>query len=243
MSTLSQRMDFRLRLYGAESRTAGRAFWARPDLAPRYPHYLMHVHDSIRASASLLDDAAALCEARAGEDPVCAILGPYYRGHAEEERGHDLWVLEDLEVLGTTREEVLSRVPSAWAATLVGAFHYWIRNAHPISLMGYLIALEWSIPSPRYIEEISAGAGLPLEAFSCAMHHARLDHGHRAAMEAVLDALPIRPFQETLVGLGLMHSCRSMASLFTTLAEAPLSNPRAPMLLGAPSSTLLQEAP
>ena len=32
---------------------------------------------------------------RAGDDPVCATLVPYFDEHIEEERHHDLWLLED----------------------------------------------------------------------------------------------------------------------------------------------------
>ena len=142
--------------------------------------------------------------------------------------------------LAITASQISGEQPD-WHLHLVGAFHYWILNAHPVALMGYLVALEWSVPSPAFIEGICARAGLPLESFMCSLHHARLDPDHRADMEALLDGLPIQPFHETLLGLGLLHSFQSMASLFRDLAEGPLSP--ASEFPGAPFTTHLQEAP
>lgn len=242
MNTLSHRMDFRLRIYGVQTRALGRAFWAREDMADRYPNYLFHLHDSIRASADLLETAADLCDATP-QDPVCARLGPYFRLHAAEEHGHDQWVLQDLEALGVPREQTLARIPSAWAASLVGAYHYWVRYAHPVALMGYLIGLEWTSPRLAFIEGIGARGGVPMEAFTCALNHARLDPGHRAEMEQVLDDLSLDPGQEALLGLSLLHACQSLAALFQRLVSEPPFPPRSPARAGDSFSTSLMEAP
>ncbi|HEY3635247.1 MAG TPA: iron-containing redox enzyme family protein, partial [Caldimonas sp.] len=62
--------------------------------------------------------------------------------HMKEEKGHDEWVVNDLEVVGVTRQEVLRYVPSNAMLALNG-YNYWSadrRNA--CSVLGMIYALE-----------------------------------------------------------------------------------------------------
>src|SRR3954469_11408724 len=77
--------------------------WEWPDQARSYPRFLIQLHQIIRASVPLMEVARSCAADRAGADPVCASLSPYLAEHIEEERDHDLWLLDDLEVCGVPR--------------------------------------------------------------------------------------------------------------------------------------------
>src|SRR5207244_9453749 len=91
---------------------ASRRFLTHPRIAAVYPEYLIAVHCAVRASVPVMEAARDRAEAMAETDPVAAGLTGYLERHIEEERGHDLWLLEDLECLGVRRGTGLARVPS-----------------------------------------------------------------------------------------------------------------------------------
>ncbi len=212
MNRLSERMDQRLALYKAAPMAVSRRLWEESDLTRTYPALLKLQLDTIRASSDLMDLAAQALEANPA-DPLSSELAAYYRHHAEEERGHVAWVVEDLARVGVPSEALAGRLPSPLAAALVGAQYYWIRQAHPCALLGYLISLEWATPDPAVFEAASLRSGWPPEAFTCFRRHAQLDPGHRADMEVLLDRLPFTEAQEALMGLSLLHSCTAVAAL------------------------------
>ncbi|MFE3630526.1 hypothetical protein [Streptomyces goshikiensis] len=75
--------------------TAATAALWRPDgLRQRYLRYLAAMHPLVRASVPLLERAAERCAEL--DDPGARHLAAYYTRHAEEERDHDTWLLEDL---------------------------------------------------------------------------------------------------------------------------------------------------
>lgn len=211
--TLSERMAQRLDLFKAAPMAVARRLWEGSDLRRTYPALLLLQLDTIRASADLMREAAAQLDLRP-EDPLAAELAAYYRHHAEEEAGHVAWVEADLGVLGAGPEALASRPPSPHAASLVGAQYYWMRHAHPVALLGYLITLEWATPDPAAFDRAAGRSGLPPEAFTCFRRHAQLDPGHRAEMAALLDRLPFTEAQEALMGLSLIHSCQGVATLY-----------------------------
>ncbi|HJW33654.1 MAG TPA: iron-containing redox enzyme family protein [Holophagaceae bacterium] len=210
---LSVRMQGRLDLYRAEPAVASRRFWEEPGLTRRYPGLLLLQLDVIRASADLMEEAARLLETGSREAWARG-LAAYFRHHAEEERGHVAWVREDLGVLGIPAETLASRVPSPHAAALTGAQYYWMRHAHPVALLGHLVALEWVSPDPTFFDAAADRSGLPREAFSTFRRHAQLDPGHRRELAEMLDGLALTDAQEALLGVSLLHACQGVAGLY-----------------------------
>src|SRR6185437_12764229 len=73
------------------------ALWDHPRLPELYPEFLFRNHAVIRASVSLMQEAAEACEARMKSDPLSGAMFEYLNHHIPEEMHHDEWVLEDLE--------------------------------------------------------------------------------------------------------------------------------------------------
>ena len=186
----SRRLRRTIALVSGSLRSRIESFWAHPRLAELYPEFLFGAYGVICASTPILDAAAEAAELRSGADALARVLAPYLREHAEEEDGHDAWLLEDLERCGVARERVLERIPYPSAAAMAGTQYFWVRHVHPVAVLGYLAVLE-NPASPEFLERVAERAGIPPDAMSTHMRHARLDVTHVAEFDAMLDGLPL----------------------------------------------------
>ncbi|MYU21047.1 iron-containing redox enzyme family protein [Streptomyces sp. SID8352] len=208
---------------------AAAALLWRPDgLRPRYLAYLGAMHALVRASVPLMERAVARCEAAPPGDPVARPLARYLRRHIEEERGHDDWLLADLALAGGDAAAVRAALPPTAVAVLTGAPYYWVEHHHPAVLLGYMAALEGNAPAGWLAEHLAAGTGLPDAAFRTLRAHAALDSAHVAALDRVLDRLPLTGPQRTAVSVGALHTVSGLARLLSELAARPARTAAAP---------------
>ena len=142
-------------------------FWTRPDLREIFPEYLFLVHCIIRASVPLMEAAVAAAQSKGAGDAVASQLADYFSHHITEETDHDEWLLDDMEVLGFRREEILNRVPPPEVAELVGAQYYWLYHAHPVALLGYVAVLEGDPPLEQELESAALRTPKPSPYPSC----------------------------------------------------------------------------
>ncbi|WP_406099326.1 iron-containing redox enzyme family protein [Streptomyces sp. NBC_01013] len=214
-------LRFELSLVQPVLRAAAARMW-RSDagLPGRYRHYLRAMHQVIRASVPLMERAAARCEALP-RDPVAPPLARYLRAHAEQERGHDDWLLTDAAATGAAPGELAGAAPPAHVAALVGAQYYWIEHSHPVVLLGYIAVLEGNAPAPGLAGRLASETGLPQAAFETLRLHADLDDGHSADLDRLIDRLPLDPAQRSLVAVSALHTIAALAELFDRIATAP----------------------
>ncbi|MFE1795556.1 iron-containing redox enzyme family protein [Streptomyces sp. NPDC059517] len=215
----------RLALTEPMVRAATDALWRPTGLGPRYATYLAVMHGVIRASVPLMERAATLCAALRPHDPVAAPLERYLRVHAEEERGHDDWLLTDLAALGDialgdTAAAVAVEQPPPSTARFVGAQYYWIEHHHPVALLGYIAVLESNAPTPRLADHI-ASSGVPEASLHTVRAHAELDDGHTADLFELLDDLPLTPVLRRAVTTSALHTVDGLIGLFTRIAGEP----------------------
>lgn len=140
----------------------------------------------------------ALAQANERGDP--AGLAGYLELHVDEEIGHDETLLDDLELLGRGREQVLGRMPSPAVASLVGAQYYWVLHHHPVAFLGYIGVMEGYPPTEELVELLVERTGYPREAFRTFSEHGELDPGHRDHLDRTLDALPLTDRHEEVIG-------------------------------------------
>lgn len=219
--TQSEQLRFKMRLAEPRLQAVAQRFWNHERLAEMFPEFLFLVHSMIRSSVPILETAAREAEALAPEDPAAAQLAPYYRRHADEERHHDEWVLEDLQALGVSPEEVWKRLPSNWVASLIGTHYYWIHHVHPVALMGYLAVLEGNPPKEEELVGYQERTGLPKQAFRTLIKHAHLDPHHRDDLNAEIDRLPLTPQLSTLLTLSCFHTIELVARAFEEILSRP----------------------
>lgn len=213
--TNSRTLEAKIRLVRPCLESVAARIWSHPRVAELFPEYLIALHGVVRASVPLMEAARDRSRELAGRDAVAAGMVGYLERHIAEERGHDLWLLEDLEALGVPRPAVAAGLPADSTARAVGAQYYWIHHVHPVALLGYISVLEGAPPGVEFLDGIVAATGLPRAAFRTLYKHARLDLVHRDDLSALLDALPLEPRHESLIGISVFNT---VAELTQTLA-------------------------
>ena len=190
-----------------------------PRIAELWPVYLIRTHLIIRATVPLMESAAGRARELAEADPVAAGVASYLEVHGEEERDHDEWLLDDLELIGVDRTTVLARLPSPMIAALVGSQYYWALHCHPVAVLGYISLMEGFPPPADLIEDLIARTGYPREAFRTYAEHGELDPHHREELDEAIDSLPLTREQEILLGLSAMSSIGFLARSIEEVLE------------------------
>lgn len=202
----------------ADSSAVAAHFVEKSPLRRSYPEYLFMTHCLARASVPLLRAAAARARAISRKEPLAA-LRRYLEHHVDEERRHADWILEDLEVLGHKRAQVLARVPPPCVAAGVGAQYYWIEHYHPISLAGYMAVLEGCMAPPEVIERLIERSGLPRRAFRTLLVHSKVDREHSDDLDSILDRLVLTPEQFALVRLSAVETLGMLNRIFLEVVD------------------------
>jgi hypothetical protein len=214
----SQRLRSKLEMaYPAVAQTSA-GIWGDERVRELYPAYLTIWHGIVRSAVPLIEAAAdrARVLAVAG-DEVAAALVPYFEHHGPEEAGHDVWLLEDLEALGGDPEAALNRIPSPRVATLVGAQYYWLRHAHPVSLLGHMGVVEGYSPPDGFADRLMTLTGYPRDAFRAIRRHERLDIKHKRELYELIDELPLTPEHERLMGIAGLHTMQAAVEVFAEI--------------------------
>jgi len=215
----SRRLRRKIELVLPDLIGASRRLILDPRIAELYPEYLFTVHCIIRASVPLMETARKRADELAAEDAVSAALAPYFEEHIPEERDHDEWLLDDLEVLGKDRSSILARPPSPTVAGAVGAQYYWILHYHPVALLGYIAVLEGYPPTIELMNDLVDRTGYSRAAFRTLIAHAELDPGHRQELDTLLDGLPLTHEQSTVMGLSAIASVQILALAIDELRD------------------------
>ena len=153
-----------------------------------------------------MEEALRSARAKPRSDLVAVRLADYLSRHIPEERHHDDWLLEDIEVLGWERGQVLARIPACPVAALVGSQYYWIHHVNPVALLGYIAVMEGDPPSPQLLAELVQRTGLPPGAFRTFFKHADLDAQHCTELDETLDEMPLNPRHTTLLGISAFQT-------------------------------------
>jgi hypothetical protein len=202
-------------------RSAGRRLVEHARIRELYPEYLVASHGIIRASVPLMHTALERARAAGADDPAAVGLAAYLERHADEELGHDEWLLEDLEALGVSRREVLARPPSGAVAALVGAQYYWILHYHPVAVLGYIGLLEGYPPTIADVDRLMSATGYGADGFRTLIRHAELDPLHRDEFDEALDGLTLTEEQSSVIALSALHSVDAFTRVLHDLLEEP----------------------
>ena len=218
MATASQRLRSTISLVRGTLTSRVRQVWSHPRFAELYPEFLFAAYGVTSSSAPSMRAAAERCGALGADDPLAGWLREYYLEHAEEEHGHDEWILKDLESLGVARERVFGRLPYAGVTALVGAQYYWMTHVHPVAYLGYIAVLEQPTDL-AFLHEVSARTGIALSSMSGHVLHATLDPGHVAEFDATLDRLPLTDRHRELITISAITTVAHLENVFADLLE------------------------
>lgn len=221
----SRRLREKIELLAPSMHRAIDGFWTHPRLQEIFSEFLFSTYCVGRTTVPLLELALTAANVRREADTVAASVADYCERHIPEERHHDEGVLDDLDVLGVSRESVLKRIPSPAMAALVGAQYYWILNVHPVALLGYLEVLEGEPPVSENLEEVIQRTGLPRKAFRTYFQHADVDRKHRDDLHEVLDRMPLSREHESILAISAFQTVGLVRQIFEELvARLPLES-------------------
>lgn len=203
MPTASARLGRKLDLLVPAFATPGRLLFEHPDAREVCPRYLAETSYLTLAMVPLMEVALERARALAPDDPVAAGLAEYLERHIPEELhggAPGRAALDDLEALGIDTVALREAPPPPKTAAFMGTLCFWIWHRHPVAILGFL-SLEALHPHAPTVERLIETTGLPRAGFRQLLLHAKLDAHHAKELHRVLDALPLEPAHEQLIGL------------------------------------------
>lgn len=200
----SELLRFKIQLASAELAKNLDKLWDSPDVTRLFPEFLILMHQVIRASVPLMENARA--KTMNSSDALSNNLTLYFDEHVREEEDHDEWTLQDLETAGFDRAKITSRMPSHNVAALVGSQYYWINHYHPVTLLGYIAVLEGSANGSTHIHELMERVELPSSIFRTYLMHSEVDVDHKDELYHAIDDLPLEESHISAIGMNGIYT-------------------------------------
>lgn len=188
-------------------------FLGHPALLRVFPEYLIGLYHGMRTAGALMEAARLRSITLAPSCPVADRLVGYWTQHIEEEAGHDLWLLDDLLVVGIDRERVLSDPPPPEIAELLGTVHFWILHTHPVAALAYFYVIERTPPTEQFLDWMVRSVGVPRDALRTFYRHSIIDIAHGRELEELVDSLPLTDAHERLLALSATTVVRHLARI------------------------------
>ena len=120
-----------------------------------------------------------------------------------EEKGHETWVLEDIEAMGGDVQGAGVNPPSAPVQAMIGFNYHAAERVHPCSVLGMLYTLEVisSVYGGRVSDSIARAVGRSVEAggFKFLSSHATMDMDHMAKLNRLVNTIDDVGAQQAIV--------------------------------------------
>jgi Iron-containing redox enzyme len=210
--TPSARLRRTLELVDPAFATPGRLLLEHPRVSDLYPRYLAATTHLTLSLVPLMEVALVRARELGPADSAAVGLVPYLERHIEDELHGDepgQEALDDLEALGVDTAALLAEPPPAKVAALIGTLFFWIRQRHPVAVLG-MLELEAYPPQAETVEEMIARTGLPRDGFRQLLLHSELDVEHADELHRLLDSLPLEPEHERLIAQSVLHTITSL---------------------------------
>ena len=177
----------------------------------QYVGFLTQAYHHVKHTVPLL----MACRDRLGEEraPLRRAIAHYI----EEERGHEAWILEDLQACGVDPEAVRDGVPAPATELMVAYVYDYIARVNPAGLLGMVHVLEGtsSTLATRAARALAAALELPQQAFRYLTSHGSLDQEHNRFFAGVVNDLPERDQAAVIHVAGMVY--RLYGDIFRTL--------------------------
>jgi hypothetical protein len=153
----------------------------------RLPDLDTHLVDCLIFNWHLMKASEWLLEVALDHPLVRPDLYRYYAQHLLEERGHLMWLFEDLG--GTAQSDWNPNVTPVSAATLAGMIMYAVEFIDPVCLLGYMLVMESFPLSADKLDQLEAIYGQHL--LRTARYHAEHDKEHARDLRDMIDTLSL----------------------------------------------------
>jgi pyrroloquinoline quinone (PQQ) biosynthesis protein C len=111
--------------------------------------------------------------------------------YAEEEEGHDQWILNDITAAGGNAEAARNSTPSHATDAMVGYAYDTVMRRNPVGFFGMVFVLEGTSVSLALnaADQIQRALALPASALTYLRSHGQLDQEHIHHLSGILDRL------------------------------------------------------
>ncbi len=164
---------------------------------PEYHAFLHDLYYIVWHFCPIMAVAAARCD-----DRFRAVRYELYE-RIGEEKGHEDWVLEDVEALGGDVARVRALPPSAPVQAMLGFNYFCAERGHPCSVLGMLYALEViaSAYAATLSQSIAKAIGRDMDGpgFRFLLSHSSMDLDHVAKLNVLMKTIEDPVAQESIV--------------------------------------------
>ena len=146
--------------------------------------------------------------------------------YAEEEDGHEQWILSDIAAAGGDATRTQSSTPSCATDAMVGYAYDTVMRRNPVGFFGMVFVLEGTSVSLALnaADQIQRSLSLPAKALTYLRSHGQLDQEHIHHLSGILDRLDDAEDRRAVV-----QCARVMFALygnvFRELDDVPASEP------------------
>ena len=197
--------------------------FAQIDSRATYIRYLIQTYHYVVAAVPLMQ--FALRTDYAATDPD---LRDYLTRHIEEESGHDRWIVKDLGELGVTEDALARHPPLPETCQLAGAAYYAIAHRHPVSLLGYMHALESAPVTAEFLDEMARRCDVPRTAMFTLSEHGERDLEHREELAEIIARYQGQDSLELVIRETSLIALSSFVSMLKSVHDPPTSNHKEP---------------
>jgi pyrroloquinoline quinone (PQQ) biosynthesis protein C len=154
---------------------------------PEYSAFLHDLYHIVLHFCPIMAAAAVRC------DDALGAIRDELQERITEEKGHESWVLEDVQALGGDVHAVRSIPPSAPVQAMIGFNYHAADRGHPCSVLGMLYVLEViaSVYGGKAADSIARRIGRQVAAggFRFLSSHATMDADHMAKLNVLLKTI------------------------------------------------------
>jgi pyrroloquinoline quinone (PQQ) biosynthesis protein C len=173
----------------------------RPEREP-YIQFLVQTYHYVRYTSPYLKLAGETLMAR--PEPFYQRFGEHFMGHADEEDGHDEWLLSDLRHLGVPAEVIEKNPPHPAVRAYNEYFRFCTTSAHPLAVFGIAFILEgvsaqFGTPMAENLLHNSNIPGIE-RAITFVKGHGHTDQAHTSELREVLGQIT-DPGDQQAIGL------------------------------------------
>ncbi|MGQ0544110.1 MAG: iron-containing redox enzyme family protein [Betaproteobacteria bacterium] len=121
----------------------------------------------------------------------------------EEEKGHEMWVLEDVEAVGGDVAHIRANPPSAPVQCMLAFNYFCAERAHPCAILGMLYCLE--IIASAYAATLSQsiaktlGRDMDGPGFKFLLSHSAMDQDHVAKLNVLMKTIGDPTAQKAII--------------------------------------------
>jgi hypothetical protein len=179
--------------------------------------YIQGYLTTSRSAYTLLNFAAEQAALR--NDEKLTPFVDWARTHAEEEKDHHKWYLDDFLAMGYSQSLVENQIADDIVLEQLGVQFSLIATVHPVSILGYVFVLEGYQPEPETIHELAHRFSLPEEGFRTILYHIDIDKEHRKPIVELIDRYSSNEFLYRTILKSAIATLLGWTKFYTKLAQ------------------------